>query len=232
MGELCWNRRLGKVYGNDFALQVVIWLHGIHYAEVNGYSSIRLLPFNNKEFSYFFEKNIILEENTSVSVSYTQTGAISRLSELKLYMNDIVKGGILKIIHSKMKELVLTNHLNRIVNGFENDSMYVLDTRMFITNSLKVNQMCDPLLKRYVIMECIPPGSDLYIFKEPWQHDLIESLSDIYTIQETILEDDIDKQCIELFLLINKKVRKYYCSCLHYSTKFFTYIVYPSLDIY
>lgn len=223
MGELFWNYTLNGYYQNDFVVQVIVWLHGICYAEKYGYHKIHLKPFQNKVFADFFKNTPLVFHDCFNIDDHTIYHSISSLTDVKQYRTLLSDEDFLLSIYDKLRQIELQDHISDILGTFDERSVCVIDTRKCPSQSLKVNMACDPELNKYAILRRIPPGNRTLVYHYPDQQTLVQ-FNDVYNIIQLDVESDAIKQCIELFLLITNKVNFYYCSCISYSSK--TYLIF------
>lgn len=214
-GVLKWDVKVSKKYKNDFFLQVFIWFQGIYYAERHGYNEVYLNDFQNKKFQEYFDNDLCFENNTCICKEKVVT---FRVSNHKTYKTYLLRKNIYIDILEMVKNAKLRYVIMNYINTFPENSLNVLDLRGLSSQSLKVNQRCDPELNKYNLMLRISPGSDIMVFKDPHQPKM-PWLSDLYNIVEIETDDDNTKQCLEMYMTFYKKINDYYCTCLSYSTK-------------
>lgn len=225
MGELFWNIRLSKGYENDFILQLITWLHGVVYAQAYNYSKVHLLPFLEKTpFDFFTNLKCEFEMECDVQniSNFEYERVIRTTNDVTKYRKELKQSVVFESICNLLKQLTLVEHLQNTLNVYDDKSVNMIDIRRVLCKSLKANMLCDPELHKYVILQRIPPGSDIIVCKNENQPKLDSSFGDLYNIMQLQVEDDDDayKQCIETFMLIHNKVDLYHCMCPNRSSKY------------
>tara|TARA_B100001758_G_C18303596_1_gene553830 strand:- start:378 stop:1073 length:696 start_codon:yes stop_codon:yes gene_type:complete len=221
MGVLYWNIIPKGKFKSDFALQCIIWMHAMCVAEAGDFKTLHLHTFQGNTIHDFFQINShfdIKQIDSSPGVNPKDIVSISTKKDIIRYKAELIKGRLFDQIIYKLVNMRLVDNIHNIIESFGNKSISVIDTRGLHSHSLRINERCDPELHRHEVMFRIPPGNEILIFRDVDQPKL-QSFEDIYTIRNLNIDNDINKQCIELYLLLRQRVNFYYCRCVEYSTK-------------